>query len=38
MLIYTGCVKIKVIERQHAIVSELLHMNEIFSSSERPGF
>jgi hypothetical protein len=34
---YTGCVKIKVIERQRAIVSELLRMNEIFSSSERSG-
>jgi hypothetical protein len=35
---YTGCVKIKVIELQRAIVSELLRMNEIFSSSERSGF
>jgi hypothetical protein len=35
---YTGCVKIKVIERQRAIVSELLRTNEIFSSSERSGF
>jgi hypothetical protein len=38
MLILTGCVKIKVIELQRAIVSELLRMNEIFSSSERSGF
>jgi hypothetical protein len=35
---YTGCVKIKVIELQRAFVSELLRMNEIFSSSERSGF
>jgi hypothetical protein len=35
---YTGCVKIKVIELQRAIVSELLLMNEISSSSERSGF
>jgi hypothetical protein len=34
MLISRG----KVIERQRAIVSELLRMNEIFSSSERSGF
>jgi hypothetical protein len=36
--IHAGCVKIKVIERQRAIVSELLRMDEIFSSSERSGF
>jgi hypothetical protein len=35
---YTGCVKIKVIELQRAIVSELLRMNEIFSSSENQAF
>jgi hypothetical protein len=37
LILYRVCQK-KVIERQRAIVSELLRMNEIFSSSERSGF